>query len=86
MASSSPNLRSELAQYNDSLDACLRGRYGMTLKLFKLVKAFAQLVGAAAGVYAMSLGAPPLAALAMMTVIIGGPEMLEYFIEKGGPA
>lgn len=83
MASRKPTLRTELVQYNNSLDACLRSQYGMTLKLFKLVKALTQLVGAAAGVYAMSLGAPPLAALAMMTVMIAGPEGLEYLIEKG---
>ncbi|MDS0258581.1 hypothetical protein NDI56_04040 [Haloarcula sp. S1CR25-12] len=83
MASRKPTLQHELAQYNDSLDACLRSRYGMTLKLFKLVKAITQLVGAGAGVYAMSLGAPPLAALAMMTVMIAGPEGLEFLIERG---
>ncbi|WP_277540213.1 hypothetical protein [Haloarcula laminariae] len=86
MASRKPTLRTELAQYNQSLDARLRGRYGMTLKLFKLVKALTQLAGAAGGVYAMSLGAPPLATFAMMTVIIAGPEGLEYLIEQGGGA
>jgi len=86
MASRKPTLRAELVQYNQSLDTCLRSQYGMTLKLFKLVKATTQLAGAAGGVYAMSLGAPPLAALAMMTVMITGPEGLEYLIEHGGSA
>lgn len=55
----------------------------MTLKLFKALKLLIQLVGVAGGVYAMSLGAPPLAALAMMTVMVLGPEGLELFIEQG---
>lgn len=83
MATKNPPLKRELAEYNDRLDHCLRSRYGMTLRVFKAIKLTTQLVGAAGGIYAMSLGAPPLAALAMMTVIISGPEALEYFIENG---
>ncbi|MFC6975801.1 hypothetical protein ACFQL1_15815 [Halomicroarcula sp. GCM10025709] len=56
----------------------------MSLRLFKIIKQLTQLTGVAAGIYAMSLGAPPLATFAMMAVIITGPEGLEYFIEKGG--
>ncbi|GGK74630.1 hypothetical protein [Haloarcula sebkhae] len=84
MASRKPTLRHELAQYNSSLDACLRGQYGMTLKLFKTLKLLIQLVGVSGGVYAMSLGAPPLATFAMMTVMVLGPEGLEIVIEQGG--
>jgi len=52
----------------------------MTLKTYKLIKAVTQLVGAGAGIYAMHLGAAPLATFAMMAVIISGPEALEYLI------
>ena len=54
----------------------------MTLKAFKTIKAATQLVGAAAGVYAMSLGAPPLATFALMALIITGPEGMEYLINQ----
>ena len=82
--SNTKSLKQELAEYNDSLDACLRGRYGMTLKLFKVIKGLTQMVGAAAGIYAMSLGAPPLASFALIAIIISGPEALEYLINESG--
>jgi uncharacterized membrane protein len=83
MATTKPAFSDELAQYNDSLASSLRG-YGMTLRTFKFFKLLMQLAGIAAGVYAMSLGAAPLATFAMVTVIILGPEGLELFIEANG--
>lgn len=82
MSTTRPSLKQELDEYNDSLDHCLRSRFGMTLRTFKTVKATTQLVGAAAGVYAMSLGAPPLATFAIMALIITGPEGMEYLINQ----
>jgi len=82
MSTPPQSLKQELDSYNDHLDHCLRSRYGMTLKTFKTVKAVTQLVGAAAGVYAMSLGAPPLATFAIMALIISGPEGMEYLINQ----
>jgi hypothetical protein len=75
-------LSSELHDYNESLDNCLRSRHGMSLRTFKTLKAVVQLVGAAAGVYAMQLGAPPLAALALITLMVTGPEGMEYIINQ----
>ncbi|MEA5387108.1 hypothetical protein VB779_08605 [Haloarculaceae archaeon H-GB11] len=77
-------LKQELEAYNESLDSCLKDRFGMTLRTFKTIKALTQLVGAAAGIYAMSLGAAPLASFALIAIIISGPEALEYLIESGG--
>lgn len=82
MSTTRPSLKQELDEYNASLDRCLRSRFGMTLRTFKTVKATTQLVGAAAGVYAMSLGAPPLATFALMALIITGPEGMEYVINQ----
>jgi hypothetical protein len=73
-------LSAELRQYNDDLDSRLQSKYGMTLRLYKTLKLLVQLVGAAAGIYAMSLGAPPLATFMMVTLIVSGPEVMEYFI------
>jgi len=84
MATSKPHqesFRDELASYNQDLEAVLRSRVGMTLKTFKLIKALTQLVGAAAGVYAMSEGAPPFATFVIIATVVSGPEVLEYFIE-----
>lgn len=84
MATNHPSLKQELDEYNASLDHSLRTRFGMTVKTFRLIKATTQLVGAGAGIYAMSLGAPPLATFAMMAVIISGPEVMEHLINEGG--
>jgi hypothetical protein len=82
MSTPQPSLKQELDSYNDALDHCLRSRFGMSLKTFKTIKALTQLVGAGAGIYAMSLGAPPLATFAMMALIITGPEGMEYLINQ----
>jgi len=56
----------------------------MTLRLFKVIKGLAQLTGAGAGIYAMSLGADPMTTFALVAIIISGPEALEYLIENSG--
>ena len=81
---SESTLREELRKYNDRLDQSLRSRYGMTFRTFKLVKAIVQLAGVGAAVYAMMLEAPPLAALAMATIMVSGPEVLEILVEGQG--
>lgn len=83
MATNRPTFTEELAAYNSHLDYCLRSRFGVTLKTFKSLKAATQLVGTAAGVYAMSLGADPLSTFALMALIITGPEGMEYLINQG---
>ncbi|SEO70337.1 hypothetical protein SAMN05216388_101749 [Halorientalis persicus] len=82
MSTSKPTLRDELAEYNDHLDDCLRSRFSMSLKTFKTIKATTQLVGAAAGIYAMTLQADPLAVLTLVTVMVSGPEVLELLINQ----
>lgn len=76
------SFRRELAEYNRSLDSCLRCQYGMTLTTFKTIKATTQLLGAAAGVYAMHQGADPMASFALIAIIISGPEVMEYLIKQ----
>lgn len=56
----------------------------MTLKTFKTIKAATQLIGSAAGVYAMYLGGDPVLVFGMLVIIISGPESLEYFINQSG--
>ncbi|MCF2208638.1 hypothetical protein KVP02_13430 [Halobacterium salinarum] len=56
----------------------------MSFKLFKTIKVLTQLVGAVAGAYAMSKGAPPFATFVLIATIVSGPEVLEYFIEAQG--
>lgn len=76
-----PTLREELRRYNDRLDESLRSHYGMTFRSFKIVKALTQLAGVGAAVYAMMLGAEPMAALTLATIMVSGPEALEILIE-----
>jgi hypothetical protein len=85
MSTHRPSLKQELAEYNSRLDTCLRSRYRMTLKTFKTLKALVQLVGAIAGIYAMSLGADPMTAFVITGAIIIGPESIEYLIEGQTP-
>lgn len=80
------SLREELQQYNDRLDRALRSRYRMSFRTFKIIKALAQLAGVCASIYAMSLGAPPLASLVMATIILTGAEGIEVLIENQGEA
>ncbi|WP_459191840.1 hypothetical protein [Halosimplex sp. J119] len=55
----------------------------MSFRTFKILKATTQLVGMIGGVYAMALGADPELALGMMTVMWGGPELIEVVLESG---
>jgi len=81
MATRESTLRDEICEYNNHLDESLRSRYGMSFRTFKVVKALTQLAGVGAAMYAMTLGSPPLAALAMATIMVSGPEVLEILIE-----
>jgi hypothetical protein len=86
MSTTRPSLKKELEEYNSNLDRCLRSRFGVTLKTFKTIKAAAQLAGAAAGIYAMHLGADPMTSFALVAIILSGPEALEYLINESGPS
>lgn len=85
MSQHKPSFEDELRQYNARLDYQLRSQFGMSIKLFKTIKALTQLVGAAAGVFAMHLGADPMSAFALIAFIISGPEALEYIINANNP-
>jgi len=56
----------------------------MSFRTFKIIKALTQLIGMVAGLYAMVLGADPLAAFGIMAFIWGGPEFIEHVLESGG--
>ena len=77
---SPPCLGEEIHTYNRRLDHRLRSRYGMSLRIYKIIKAITQLVGVVAGVYAMTLGADPMTALAMIALIYAGPEVIEHIL------
>jgi hypothetical protein len=57
----------------------------MSVRTYKTLKVLTQLTGAAAGIYAMSLGASPMAALTLVAVIIAGPEIIEVMISEQDP-
>lgn len=74
-------LRAEMQECNRRIDQKLQP-YGMSFQTYKVIKALTLLVGAASGVYAMSLGADPLIAFALIALIISGPEAFEYALSK----
>lgn len=75
---SPPCLGEEIHTYNRRLDHRLRSRYGMSLRIYKIIKAITQLVGVVAGVYAMTLDANPGTALMLIAIIYAGPEIIEH--------
>jgi predicted branched-subunit amino acid permease len=83
MATTNRPLHEEIRQHNSALDRILRARYGMSFRTFKVIKAITQLVGVVAGVYAMSLGADPMTALALIALIYAGPEAAEIILMQG---
>jgi len=82
MATTRPTLGDEIASYHDRCEAALRP-HGMSFRTFRIIKAVTQLVGMIAGIYAMPLGADPLAALTLMTLLYGGPEAVEHILDTG---
>lgn len=76
-------LNSELQAYNKTLDSYCQSHWGISVRLYKILKALTQMGGAAAGVYAMSLGADPTVAFGLIAFIIGGPEAFEYLVTNG---
>lgn len=71
-------LRAELQECNTRIDKRLG--HIMSVKTYKIIKASTQLVGAAGGVYAMTLGADPMFAMMLITFVIAGPETIDYIL------
>lgn len=80
MATEYPTLKADVEVYNHQLDDALRSKVGICLKTYKVIKNITQLAGAAAGIYAMSLGADPMTTFVLIAGIILGPEGLEYVL------
>jgi len=76
-------LNTELSAYNQSLDSYCRTHWGITVKVYKVIKALTQLAGAGAGIYAMMLGADPTMAFGLIALIISGPEAFEFLVTNG---
>lgn len=80
--STSHSLQYELDQCNDRLDCFLRERFNVSLRVYKIIKAVTQLLGVAAGVYAISQGADAMTGFALIATIITGPEALEAYFSN----
>lgn len=66
--------------YWHEIDIELRRRVGISVRVYRILKFILQMLGAAAGVYAMWLGADPLAAFTLIALIVSGPEAFETFL------
>lgn len=71
-----PTNRDAIAECNRSVAR----RFGVTLRVYKAIKATTQLTGVGAGIYAMHLGADPMTVFAIIGIILGGPEVMELMI------
>lgn len=77
MSTESRSLRTQLCHERSCLDRALRARIGISVRTYKALKLLTQLVGAGAGIYAMSLGADPMTSFALIAAILMGPEAAE---------
>ena len=55
-------------------------RFGVTLAVYKTIKALTQLVAVAGGFYAISEGADPTMTFALVALIVSGPEAVETIL------
>lgn len=76
------NLGQELRDYNHQLERILNQKWGICLRTYKIIKALTQMLGAAAGIFAMYLGADPMTAFTIIAVIISGPEVAEQILTQ----
>ena len=74
------HLTTSITDCNRCLDATLRRRFGVTLRTYKTLKAFVQLVSAALAFYVVSQGGDPLTTFALFTAILIGPEAVETIL------
>lgn len=74
-----PTTRESIEQCNQAVTR----RFGVTLRVYKIIKAVTQLVGVGAGIYAMSIGGEPSVVYPIVGAIIAGPEIMEYAIANG---
>jgi len=73
-------LSHDLRRYETNLEAACRREFGVSLKVFKSIKAIVQMVAIFGGIVAIQNGAEPLTSLVIIAAIYGGPEYLEYFL------
>jgi phytoene/squalene synthetase len=67
----------------ESIQRCNRAiteRFHVSLKVYKSIKALAQLSAVATGFLAIAEGADPLTTFALVATIVSGPEVLETLI------
>ena len=62
---------------NHLLDQYLRRRFGVTLHVYKLIKAVTDLAAVALAFYAIQAGLEPVNALLFVAFVLGGWEMVE---------
>ena len=55
-------------------------RFGVTLAVYKTIKATTQLIAVATGFYAIASGADPLTTFGLVALIVSGPEAIETVI------
>lgn len=77
------NWRDELCEQHRRLDVECRKRWGISVEVFKSIKALTQFAGVAFAMYLVVEGKiDPEFALIMIGVFIGGPDYFEAYLTK----
>lgn len=77
------NWRDELCRQNKKLDVACQSRWGISVEVFKTIKALCQFLGVAFAMYLVVEGnLDPEFALIMIGVFIGGPDYFEAYLTK----
>ncbi|ELZ35362.1 hypothetical protein [Halorubrum tebenquichense] len=76
-------LRQDVRRYNAALDARLQHRWGISVKLWKVLRATTDLVAVMLAGYAMWLGADPGVALLVIAAVVVGVEAVEVIVAQG---
>jgi len=76
-------LRQEICRYNAALDARLQHRWGISVKVWKVLRATTDLVAVMFAGYAMFLGADPGVALLVIAAVVVGVEAVEAIVAQG---
>lgn len=61
-------------------NAAVARRFGVTLRVYKTIKAMTQLASVATGFYAIAQGADPTTTFALVAAVLVGPEAAETII------
>jgi hypothetical protein len=70
------------AEVIQQCNRAVSGRFHMGIRVYKSIKATAQLLAVATGFFAIAQGADPLTTYALVALVVAGPEAVETIIAE----